>query len=96
MLLTPPPVPGKETENRFARVFDLFEQGLVQEETKPSATLSEAKEKQLLAQALTSLHQRPKGKRKSASKASCDNEFFRRIRAAGGGFDMGDLGEPLL
>ncbi len=86
---------ASKTDSRFSRLFDLFEQGLPQAPAAEPEVLCAQKSKHLLDLARHSLDNRPAVGR-SATKPCRDDEFFRRIRAAGGGFDMGDLGEPLL
>lgn len=86
---------GAKPDSRFSRLFDLFEQGLPQETTTVNQTLSAKKAERLLDLAHRSLSDRPNRTRLAAEPCGND-EFFRRIRAAGRGFDMGDLGEPLL
>ncbi len=86
---------GDKPAGRFSRLFDLFEQGLPQEKLNENETLSTQKAERLLDLAHRSLCDRPYRSRLTAEPCGND-EFFRRIRAAGRGFDMGDLGEPLL
>ncbi len=95
MLHDKPVLSGEKPNSRFSRLFDLFEQGLPQETTTGNQTLNTKKADILLKLAHRSLSNRPANPR-LATKPCGNDEFFRRIRAAGRGFDMGDFGEPLL
>lgn len=88
-------VPASTSDSRFSRLFDLFEQGLPQRTGVKKGPLSAQKAQRLQQLARTSFKNRPVSEN-SAFEACSDDEFFRRIRAAGRGFDMRNFGEPLL